>query len=295
MLKWYYYVLFAVVALSSLSMTWWSMYDLGVSVLSAPILIAAVASSVFDIAGIYLCLLSIEYAKTDDSGFWTELSTYLFIAGSTYVVIQHGVLDSYPIAGIVMFAAAPIALAVILRETLKYLTRQQRKAAGRVTNRLPSVGWLTWFRYRKESWKLISVAMRGRIVNAADKLELSEDRHDIFGQNKTIRVTSVLDTEKDKDNLIKSVETTPRTEDKSVQQLSQPVVRKELVSQDKLSLPIWLPNEPDMKLSTLVRTCLDNGVLDLETIFRYAKDIKGQEVNKMSLSRTLTREKTKIG
>jgi hypothetical protein len=293
-LAWYYFVLFGVVALSSLSMTWWSMFDLGVHTLSVPVLVAAVVSVIFDIGGMFLVLLSIEYAKTNDSGFWTELGAYAFIGTSAYLVAQHGILLQYPAAGVVMFAAAPIVLGIMLKAMLHYLTRLQRRATGRITEKLPSVGWLTWVRYGRQSWKLMSVAMQGRLVNAADKLEIAADRHGIFGQDKTTQVDAVLGQA---ETIVETpTRTTPelvQTQDKKPEQLSQPVVRKELTSPDSLSLPIWLPNEPDMKLSTLVRTCLDNGVFDIETMFRYAQDIKGQEVNKMSLSRTLTREKQK--
>lgn len=292
-LKWYYYVLFAIVALSSMSMTWWSLYDLGVNSLSVPVLLAAVVSLIFDIGGMFLVLLSIEYAKTHDSGFWTELGAYGFIGTSTYLVAQHGILLGYPTAGVVMFAAAPVVLGIMLKAMLHYLTRQQRRAAGRVTEKLPSVGWLTWVRYGKQSWKLMSVAMQGRLVNAADRLEISADRHGIFGQPETTQVSSVLEPETIVETPVKTKPEVVLGQNKETEQLSQPVVHKQLTSSDNVSLPIWLPNEPDMKLSTLVRTCLDNGVFDIETMFRYAKDIKGQEVNKMSLSRTLTRERQK--
>ena len=291
-LDWYYYVLLSVVAVAALSMTWWSMFDLGVHTLSTPVFIAAVSSSIFDLGGLYLGGLSIKYAKTEDSGFQTEFWTFAFIATSTYIVVQHAILAGYPIAGIVMFAAAPIILGIIFKATLQYLTRQQRREAGRVTEKLPSVGWLTWIRYGPQAWKLASVAMQGRIINAADKLSLATDKHGIFGQTETVpvRVSQTI--------VSKTDETVPElvpAQDKKSQQLSQPVVRPALTSPDKVVLPIWLPQEPDIKLSTLVRTCLDNGVFDLETMFRYAKDIKGQEVNKASLRKTLDREKIKAG
>lgn len=293
-LKWYYYVLLAIVAVAALSMTWWSMFDLGTNTLSAPVLIAAVASSIFDIGGIYLGLLSIQYARTDDSGFGTELGTFAFIATSTYIVIQHAILAGYPDAGIVMFAAAPIVLGIVFKATLQYLTRQQRREAGRVTERLPSVGWLTWFRYGPQAWRLASVAMQGRIINAADKLDIAQDKHGIFGQTPSLYVPSVVAPET---ILSKTDETAPgqlETDSNSAQQLSETPVRQQLTSADHPVLPVWLPHEPDIKLSTLVRTCVDNGVFDLETIFRYAKDIKGQDVNKASLRKTLDREKIKI-
>jgi hypothetical protein len=268
------------------------MFDLGVA-LPVPMFVAGVTSSVFDVVGIYLALLSIQYAKTEDSGFFPELGTYLFIAASTYIVTQHGILLGYPTAGIVMFAAAPIALGVILKATLHYITRQQRRAAGRVTEKLPSVGFLTWVRYAPQSFRLVSVAMQGRIINAADKLNIVEDKHKIF---ETPIKAVVLDSDKagttSQDIKILSLDNL-ETEDKVSHQLSQ-AVRPALTSSDNMSLPDWLPQEPDMKLSTLARTCLDNGVLDLETMFRYAVAVKGQNVNRLSLSKALGREKTKL-
>lgn len=293
-LDWYYYVMLAVVALVALSMTWWSMYDLAVQELSVPNLLAAGVSLIFDIGGIYLAGLSIRYAQTDDSGFWTELGAYLFIATSTYLVAQHAILEGYPHAGIVMFAAAPIILGIILKATLHYLTRQQRRQAGRVTERLPSVGWLTWLRYAPQAWRLSSVAMQGRIINAADKLEIAPDRHGIFDKAQTVKTTAVLGAETIVENTTDTVLTTDETTDNSPQQLSQPVVLPELTSPDHPTLPVWLPHEPTMSLGKLVRTALDNGVNDIETIYRFAIELKGQDVNKTSLSRTLSREKTKL-
>jgi hypothetical protein len=258
------------------------MFDLAVHTLSVPVLVAVGGSLLFDLGGVYLILLSIKYATTDDSGFWTELGAYLFIGASAWVVYQHGVLEGYPLAGVLFFAAAPVVLGIILKATLQYLTRQQRRSAGRVTERLPSVGWFTWVRYGPQAWRLMSVAMQGRLVNAADRLEIKQDRHGIFGQPETIVETPAI-----------KAEVHVETQDKKPEQLPEPVSKPALTSGDKLSLPVWLPNEPDMKLATLVRTCFDNGVFDIETIYRYAMDIKGPEVNKMTLVKTISRQKAK--
>ena len=286
LLKWYYYVLLGVVALVALSMTWWSMFDLGVSTLSVPVLIAGATSFLFDLGAVYLGLLSIQYAKTPDSGFGVELGTFSFIAASTYIVAQHGILLNYPVAGILMFAAAPVVLGIMLKATLNYLNRQQRRESGRITEKLPSVGWLTWVRYLPQTWKLMSVAMQTRLVNAADKLVLSQDRHGIFVSPVP---ASVEQPETIKDKPKDKVETLPETEDKTSHQLSQ-AVRPALTSADKPVLPVWLPDEPDMKPATLVRTCVDNSVFDIETIYRYAVLLKGEGANKNTLRKELARK-----
>lgn len=293
-LPWYIVVLFTVVTVVALSMTWYSMMDLGTDYLSLPVWLSVGVSLAFDGGAIFLSWLSVQYAKTTDSGFWTEVFAFAFIGTGVYIVVQHAVLADYPTAGIVMFASAPIIVGIMLKATLNYFTRQSRKAAGRVTDKLPSVGWLTWIRYSKETWKLMSVAMQGRLVNAADRLELVPDKHKIFGQDTktpkdiTVQAETIVSKTKDtpEDNVLDSPETK--------QQLSQPVPKPVLTSADNMSLPVWMPNEPTMSLATLAKTCLDNGVLDIETMYRYAVLLKGQDVNKMSLSKALTRQRTKM-
>ncbi len=285
MLRWYYYVMFGFVICVALVMTWWSMFDLGVNVLdpAVPDIVAAGASFIFDVAGLCLGIVSIEYAKTDDSGFLAELGTFVFIGVSIYIVSQHAVLINYPPVGVVMFASAPIVTGVLFKVTLQFISRRQRREAGRVTERLPSVGWFTWVRYLPQSFKLASVAMQGRIINAADKLDMASDKYQIFvGQPDKPQI--------DPETSENLSETPVAVDDNKPQQLSQPV-RQALTSSETVSLPVWLPHEPTMSLATLVRTCLDNGVLDLQTMLRYAQAIKGQDVNKLSLSRTLARQK----
>lgn len=287
MIKWYEHVLFGIVTLVALSMTWYSMMDLATGQFGLPQILSMAVSFAFDGAAILSASLSIKYAKTADSGLMTELATFLFVATSVYITVQHAVLENYGIVGMVMFGAAPVIVGIILKLYLNFLTRQARREAGRVVERLPVAGWLTWVRYPKQSFKLVSVAMQNRLISAAARVDMPEDKYGIFtdtvGQPETIVETPellVLEVVQDKD--------------KTPQQLSETPKTKQLTSSDTLSLPVWLPYEPTMSLGTLVRTCLDNGVLDIETVYRYAKDIKGQEVSKASLSRTLAREKQKI-
>jgi hypothetical protein len=286
LIKWYEHVLFAVVTIVALSMTWYSMMDLATGQFNLPTILSMAVSLAFDGAAILSASLSIKYARTGDSGLLTELATFLFVAASVYLTVQHAVLENYGVVGMVMFGAAPIIVGIILKLYLNFLTRQARREAGRIVDRLPVAGALTWLRYPRQSFKLVSVAMQNRLIKAADRVDMPEDRYGIFSATVGQPQTAVETTEK------VVLEVVP-TQDKDAQQLSETSVTKQIDSPDTVSLPVWLPNEPTMTLGKLVRTCMDNGVLDLETIFRYAKDIKGQEINKMSLSRTLSREKQK--
>lgn len=282
MIKWYEHVLFGVVVVVALSMTWYSMMDLATGQFNLPTILSMAVSLAFDGAAILSASLSIKYARTGDSGLLTELATFLFVGTSVYITVQHAVLENYGIVGMVMFGAAPIIVGIILKLYLNFLTRKARREAGRIVDRLPVAGTLTWMRYPRQSFKLVSVAMQNRLIKAADKVEMIDDKYSLFET-----------PQKDTQAPIKAVlEVVPDTINKP-QQLTDKVETKQLTSPDIVSLPVWLPHEPTMSLGKLVRTCLDNGVFDLETMFKYAKDIKGQEVNKMSLSRTLTREKQK--
>jgi hypothetical protein len=276
-------------------MTWYSMMDLATGVLSLPVLLAAGVSLAFDGGAIFLAMLSIEYAKTADSGVLAELGTFLFIGTSVYIVVQHAVLANYGTVGQVMFGAAPVIVAIIFKAYLNFLTRKARKDAGRVVERLPVAGKLTWLRYPRQSFRLLSIGMQTRLIKAADRLDMPQDKYGILQDKRTPIQGHVGHPVEDTETSEKDKCPDPRTEIKTPQISSETLVHHQLTTRDNLSLPVWLPSEPQMSLGTLVRTCLDNGVLDLETMFKYAKDIKGQEVNKMSLSRTLTREKAKLG
>jgi hypothetical protein len=281
-LPWYIVVLLSVVTVVALVMTWYSMMDLGVSYLSLPVWLAVGVSLTFDGGAVFLSWMSVQYAKTTDSGFWTELAAFGFIGTGVYIVVQHAVLAGYPEAGIIMFAAAPVIVGIMLKVTLNYYSRQARKQAGRVTEKLPSVGWLTWLRYMPQTWRLMSVAMQGRLINAADKLDIGSDTHDIF-KTRVLAAQTVVRTTPD---TISDMSETSK-------ELSGQPDKPALTSSDNLSLPVWLPHEPTMSFGTLVRTCLDNGMTDLESVYRLSLTLKGQDVNKASLSRTLAREKTK--
>src|SRR3954465_3643234 len=180
MIKWYHWLLFALVVLVSLAMSWYSMMDLATNSFSLPWLLSAGLSLAFDGGAIFLGMMSIEYAKTQDSGAWAEFWTFVFVVGSVYINVQHANLTDYGLVGMIMFGAAPVIAGVMLKVLLSFITRQQRRTSGRVVDRLPSVGWLTWIRYYRQTWKLMSVAMQKRLVDAADKLDMPSDKHAIF-------------------------------------------------------------------------------------------------------------------
>jgi hypothetical protein len=287
LIKWYHWILFAVVVLVALAMSWYSMMDLSTNTFSIPWLLSAGVSLAFDGGAIWLGMMSIEYAKTQDSGAWAEIWTFAFVLTSVYINVQHAVIGGFGLVGMIMFGAAPVIAGVMLKVLLSFITRQQRRTSGRLVDRLPTVGWLTWLRYRRQTWKLMSVAMQKRLVDAADKLDISSDKHAIFVAQVEVPEVKPVVIEKDTVTELGPAIKTPQIS-------SETVETKQLTTGDNVSLPVWLPYEPTMTLATLVRTCMDNGVLDMETIYRHAKTLKGQDVNKLSLYKTLDREKKKV-
>lgn len=317
MLKWYYYVLFSVVTLVALSMTWWSLYDLGVTTLGIPEMLSAVLSLLLDIGGLVLMLLTIEYAKTQDSGFWVEVWTYIFIGTSTYIVVQHAIIQNYVPAGIVMFASAPIVMAVVFKAILTYLTRQSRREAGRIVEKLPSVGWFAWVRYRKQTWGLMSLAAQKRVLNAADRLDIAQDKYGIFVDTETKQVDMSQDTVPvvhatvgqpvDNDRTPVDNDRTPVGQPETVVETPKDIVlevvppvldmstqlsytsRTEIGQADKVVLPPWLPHEPAMSVSKIVSTCMDNNVRDYGQILDIARTLKGHDVNEQTVRKSLYR------
>jgi hypothetical protein len=270
-------------------MTWYSMMDLATGQFGLPQLLSIGVSLAFDGAAILSAMFAIEYAKTADSGVLAELGTFLFIGTSVYITVQHAVLENYGVVGMVMFGAAPIIVGFIFKLYLNFLTRQARKDAGRIVERLPVAGKLTWMRYPRQSFRLVSVAMQTRLVNAASRLDMPEDKYKIFGAaDRTLQAT--VETPQDiAETLLVNKGVLVQDTFRTPQQLSETVGTKQLTSGDNMSLPVWLPNEPLMSVSTLVSTCVDNGVRDFGTILGYARDIKGQSINEQTVRKSLYR------
>lgn len=289
LIKWYGHVLFAVVTLVALSMTWYSMMDLATGQFGLPQLLSIGVSLAFDGAAVLSALFAIEYAKTADSGVLAELGTFLFIGTSVYITVQHAVLENYGLVGMVMFGAAPIIVGFIFKLYLNFLTRQARREAGRIVERLPVAGKLTWLRYPKQSFRLLSVAMQTRLVNAADRLDMPMDRHGILGTAPVTLQATVETPVKDTETLLVDKGVLVQDTSNEAQQITETVETKQLTSGDNLSLPVWLPNEPLMSVSNLVSICVDNGVRDFGTILGYARDIKGHGINEQTVRKSLYR------
>lgn len=296
MLKWYHWTLFAVVVVIALSMSWYSMMDLTYNGFDLPWLLSASVSAVFDVGAILLGLIAIEKAKTQDSGIGTELWTFAFVLASVYINVQHAVLSDYGLVGMIMFGAAPVIAGVLLKVMLAFVTRHARRKSGMLVDRLPNVGLLTWLRYRRESWALMSVAMKKRLIDAAAKLDMSEDRHAIFAgqmdvQTDTVKAPQIVQE-------LTTDKTPELVQPDSIRQDLIPVRTESDIDEivyigELVDVPDWLPKEPTMSLGRIAEICVENGQTDTTMILQWAKDIKHSDVKYGSMYKAVQRAKEK--
>lgn len=285
-LSWYEWALFSATVVIALAMSWYSVLDLSTTYLDLPYWLGATASTAFDVGAIFLGLMAIKVATSEDSGFWIELAAFSFVGVSIYINVQHAIVANYGMVGMVMFGAAPVVAGILLKVVLSYISRTARREAGLTVHRLPTVGFLTWIFFRRDTMSIMSLAMKTRLELAADKL----DKQRPLVQGTLGQARDMSETSQEQ----KDMSLVPGNMSRTDVPVLETTKTKQLTSPGHLSLPVWLANEPTMSLATLVRTCLDNGVTDVETMYRYAKDIKGQDVNKMSLSKTIQRQKAKL-
>lgn len=292
MLKWYHWVLFYVVVIIALSMSWYSMTDLATTGFDLPWILSAGVSLAFDIGAIWLGMMAIEYAKTSDSGLWPELWAFVFVFASVYINVQHALVNDYGVVGMVMFGAAPVIAGVMFKVMLSFITRHQRRTSGTLVARLPRVGLLTWFRYHGQTWQLMSIAMQKRLVDAADKLDMPEDRHAIFvGQAKVqediIDIPELaLSTVDNPDvGIVHNPDFLTRTE-KDIDDI--------VYIGEVMSIPEWLPKEPTMSLAKIAEVCVQNGISNVNNILTWTRLIKGSDIQYGSMYKAVQRAKQKV-
>lgn len=296
MIKWYHWGLFVIVTLVALAMSWYSMTDLTHNGFGVPWILAASVSLVFDVGGIFLGLMAIEYAKTQDNGVWVELSAFLFIAASVYINVQHAVWGDYGTVGMVVFGAAPVVTGIILKVILSFLTRQARRQAGRVVDKLPTIGVLTWVRYFKPSVRLMSLAMQHRLIQAADRLDKVEDRHSIFAGQAQVSRPAIEAPETTAETLENTTPALPSVPHNSpLNEPRTPEDIEEIVYMGEvLDVPKWLPREPTMSLGKIAQTCIENGQTDVGTILSWAKIIKQSDVKYGSMYKAVQRARQSL-
>lgn len=302
MLNWYTKAFFAISVLIALAMSWYSMTDLAHNVYSVPLWLSVLISLSFDVGALYLGLMSVEYAKTNDSGFLAEAGTFVLVFISIYINVSHADIASYGIPGMVMFGSAPVIAGIALKVYLNFITRKARRESGRLVERVPVTGKLTWLIYPKQSFSLLKVAMRHRLMSAADTVNLSPDKHNLF-ETKTLEQASIKaqaslpdmpskapeNLPEASDNSRKALPRTPENVSQTNPQRSEADIEEIVHSVERVSLPAWLPDEPTMSVSKIAKKCVENGETNIGTVLRYATDIKGSPVNYSTVQKAVLR------
>lgn len=306
MLNWYTKAFFVISVLIALAMSWYSMTDLATTYYQVPLWLSVLISLAFDVGALFLGLVSVEYAKTNDSGFLAEAGTFMFVLASIYINVSHAQVASYGLPGMVMFGSAPVIAGIALKVYLSFITRQARQESGRIVQRLPVAGKLTWFIYPKQSFSLLKVAMRHRLMSAADKLALMEDKHGLF-QPKAIDQTPVKAEASLPDMPSKAPESLPEASDnyrkalprvadkrpETIPQRSEADIDEIVHSVERVPLPAWLPDEPTMSISKLADKCVENGETSIANVLEYARQIKGNPVNYSTVQKAVLRARAK--
>jgi len=306
MLNWYTKAFFLISVLIALAMSWYSMTDLATNFYGVPLWLAVLVSLAFDVGALALGLVSVEYAKTNDSGFLAEAGTFAFVLASIYINVSHASIAGYGIPGMVMFGSAPVIAGIVLKVYLNFVTRQARREAGRLVERLPVTGKLTWLLYPKQSFALLRVAMQHRLMSAADVLQLPEDKHGLFDRKALADKAQVIQAtvqdmpSKAPESLPEASEiprqALPKAEDKMPDLMparTEVDIDEIVYSGDIVSLPAWLPREPTMSISKIASKCLENGEADIRTIMDYASNIKGSPQNYSTVQKAVLRARAK--
>lgn len=306
MLNWYTKAFFVTSVLIALAMSWYSMTDLATTYYGVPLWLSVLISLAFDVGALFLGLVSVEYAKTNDSGLLAEVGAFLFIVASIYINVSHAMSASYGLPGMVMFGSAPVIAGIALKVYLNFINRQAQREAGRIVERLPVSGKLTWVIYPKQSFGLLKVAMRHRLITAAGKMVLDEDTHALFASKADTRqIDKAPIKAKATVEALPDKASGPRKAGNGQGNKAKDNVRKALpartkadideivLSGDIVSLPAWLPYEPTMAVSKITDKCIENEEYDLPTVISYVSLIKGSPANYSTVQKSMLRSKGK--
>jgi hypothetical protein len=296
-------VLFGLVVVVALGMSWFSMFHLATAVFGLPKILAAGISLSFDGGALWLGMVSAKYAVSEDSGFGVRLATYAFIAASVFLNVAHATVLGYGLVGQVMFGCAPVMAGILLEVFLKFESRQALRKAGRILDHMPKAGKLAWLRYPKASWRLQGQALKARLVKAVNSLEDIDETHALFADKpkapKTGRQTKPVgkadtqtDTQAEPD--AQKAPESPRQAVKADRDQGQADSSSETQTevQTLLDMPDWLPTQEKVSLQALANACVENGVTDIDQALALAEAVRKSPVARGTIQKALHRAKT---
>jgi len=199
-------VVFGIVLLVALGISWFSLMTLATDFFELPMWLSAVVSLAMDGAGIYAALLASAYAKTRHSGMIPRAATWLFVLFSAWLNWNHAEMSNLNFAGSVFYAAPSLMAGLLFDMMLTFENKSQLEKRGRIPEALPVLGRLAWMRYPKFSFETLSKVIRTRLESVSDTNETEKtpyDKKDIDLANKDMSITKLvqkmyLDGETDK-------------------------------------------------------------------------------------------------
>jgi len=257
-------IAFGLVLLVALALSWWSLYTLAVESFGVPKLLAAGISVAFDGAALVCADLASRYARSPDSGAGPRLATYGLIATSVFLNVSHAQMLGYGTAGQVLFGAPPVIAGVLFELGLKWEHRQSLRERGRVAEAMPVFGKLSWLMFPRKTLKGFRLVLLSRLEDTVRRSVPTQDTTEAGHQDNPSEALRQPET------------TTQAPEDKTTAK----------------SLEKTFPEvSEDMSIAKLVALFHDSGVTDREALREKVSAVKGTEITKGTINKSLSRMK----
>lgn len=273
-LDWRGSVSFGIVLIVALALSWWSLYSLAVTFYGVPQILAIGVSAAFDGAALFVADLASKYARTEDSGLATKLATYLFVGASVYLNVEHAMLLSYGIPGMVLFGAPPVIAGILFELYLRFIHRSEMRAMGLVPKRMPVFGKISWLIFPGKTFGGFKDVVFFRLNEAVKNVtgqEVTRDKRRRTKKDKSSDKTFSV-TSPDVPVTDKVTEPVPVTKDKVTS------VRTKSVTMTS-----------DKSVSALVRDLWTQGVTDRTELHKRICKIKGTDVPANTVNKAVSR------
>ncbi|QAX95767.1 hypothetical protein SEA_TEUTSCH_30 [Streptomyces phage Teutsch] len=270
-LDWRGSISFGVVLIVALALSWWSLYSLAITFYGVPQILAIGVSAAFDGAALFVADLASKYARTEDSGLATKLATYLFVGASVYLNVEHAILLSYGIPGMVLFGAPPVIAGILFELYLRFVHRSEMRSMGLVPKRMPVFGKISWLIFPGKTFRGFKDVVFFRLNEAVTN---------VTGQP--------LDRKRTKDKTSDKKDKVTKTEDKTFSVTSPDIPVTDNVPGTQKVTETAVTNK-DKSVSALVRELWDKGVTDRKELHKQICDIKGTDVPVNTVNKAVSR------
>lgn len=283
-LDWRGSVSFGIVLIVALALSWWSLYSLAITFYGVPKILAIGVSAAFDGAALFVADLASKYARTEDSGLATKLATYLFVGASVYLNVEHAILLSYGVPGMVLFGAPPVIAGILFELYLRFVHRTEMRANGLVPKRMPVFGKISWLIFPGKTFRGFKDVVFFRLNEVVtsvtnEPLQRTKSRDKVTTKKDKCDKPNDMSRDMSQDKVTKEFAvTTPDVPvtDNVTKKVTKSVTRTSDISKDK-------------SVSALVRDLWAKGVTDRTELHKQICDIKGTDVPVNTVNKAVSR------